>query len=179
MYVFWTITNIFTRFTPPRGKYLPLPNSRGILPTWANFTPRGKCVHMTNFYPKGKFAPRGKLMHINVSSIQSPFNSSICEIEMLFLLTPKQILPFFFFFFLKYEGIKAKFTSLSALFRSYQDDWRVIKKGSVQWSAVQSWAEFWLPGDLNPWPCEPVRNTHLFACWVILHAFLSFVDFFY
>ena len=49
---------IFTRFTP-RGKYLPPPNSRGILPTWANFTPRGKCVHMTNFAPRGKFAPRG------------------------------------------------------------------------------------------------------------------------
>ena len=55
---------IFTRFTP-RAKYLPLPNSRGILPMWANFTPRGKCVYMTNFAPRGKFAPTGKLMHIN------------------------------------------------------------------------------------------------------------------
>ena len=62
--LFEPLQTIFTRFTP-RGKYLPLPNSRGILPTWANFTPRGKCVHMMNFTPRGKFAPRGKLMHIN------------------------------------------------------------------------------------------------------------------
>ena len=67
---FEPLQTIFTRFTP-MGKYLPLPNSRGILPTWANFTPRGKFVHMTNFAPRGKFAtrgkfaPRGKLMHIN------------------------------------------------------------------------------------------------------------------
>ena len=38
---------------------------------WANFTPRGKCIRVMNFaprgkfVPRGKFAPRGKLMHIN------------------------------------------------------------------------------------------------------------------
>ena len=50
---------------------MPQPLSRGILPTWVNFTSSGKCVYMTSLPlgvylpPRGKFAPRGKLMNIN------------------------------------------------------------------------------------------------------------------
>ena len=46
-------------------------------------------------------------------------------------------------------------TFLSTLFKSYWDGGRVIMKGSVQWSAIQSWAEFRLPWDSNPGPLDP------------------------
>ena len=41
------------------------------------------------------------------------------------------------------------FTSLSTLYMSYQDDGRAIMKGSVQYSVVQSRAEFCLQRDSN------------------------------
>ena len=44
------------------------------------------------------------------------------------------------------------FTSLSTLFKSYRDNGSVIMKGSMQWSANQSWAEFHLQCDSNPGP---------------------------
>ena len=36
------------------------------------------------------------------------------------------------------------FTSRPTLFKSYQDNGRMIMKGSVPWNTVQSWAEFLL-----------------------------------
>ena len=41
------------------------------------------------------------------------------------------------------------FTPLSTLFKSYWDDRRLIMKGFVQWSIIQSWAEFCVQRDSN------------------------------
>ena len=41
------------------------------------------------------------------------------------------------------------FMSLSTLSMSHRDNGRLIMKGSVQWSIVQSWAEFHLQQDSN------------------------------
>ena len=46
-------------------------------------------------------------------------------------------------------------TSLSTLSKSNKDDGRVIIKGSVQWSAVQSRVEFHLQWDSNQGPHDP------------------------
>ena len=59
------------------------------------------------------------------------------------------------------------FTSLSTLFKSYQDDTRTIMKGSVQWSPVQSWAEFCLQPDANPGPSDP--KSGVLTTWASEH----------
>ena len=74
-----------TKYTP-RGiipleaNILPLPLSKGILPTWANFTPTGQMRLHDEFTPRGKFAPRGKLMHINgvLQCCRSILRTSYC-----------------------------------------------------------------------------------------------------
>ena len=38
--------------------------------------------------------------------------------------------------------VTCEFTSFSTVFRSYQDDERLIMKGCVQWSPVYGWVEF-------------------------------------
>ena len=67
------------------------------------------------------------------------------------------------------------FTSLSTLFKSYQDDRRVIMKGPVQWNAIQSWAEFCHQGDSNPRPSNSKLGVFLCAQkWTEVHIQLNF-----
>ena len=47
------------------------------------------------------------------------------------------------------------FTTLSTLLKLYWEVKRVIMKGSVQWSAVESWAEFRLKQDANSGHRDP------------------------
>ena len=63
------------------------------------------------------------------------------------------------------------FTSLSTLFKSYRDDGRVIMKGSVEWIAIQSWAEFCLLEHRTSW--SEVKNTHHSAIGRLQHSPLS------
>ena len=66
----------------------------------------------------------------------------------------------------KYNMTVWCFTSLSTLFKSYRDDGRVIMKGSVQGSAIQSWAEFRLQWDSNPGLHKSeVRSANQSATW--------------
>ena len=53
------------------------------------------------------------------------------------------------------------FTSLSTLFKLYWDNGRMIMKGSVWWSFVQSWTEFRLQQDSNPGPCDPKSGAFI------------------
>ena len=58
------------------------------------------------------------------------------------------------------------FTSLSTLFKSYQDNGRVIMKGSEQRGFLQSGAEFRLKRDSNPGLHEPkLEALTILAPW--------------
>ena len=61
------------------------------------------------------------------------------------------------------ETIVSCFMSLSTLFKSFRDDGRVIMEGSVQWSTVQRWAEFYpsriKTKNLLIWSQEPTDNS--------------------
>ena len=49
------------------------------------------------------------------------------------------------FYHLLYRGFKwmsCDFTSFSTVFQSYQDDWRLIMKGCVQWNSVNGREDF-------------------------------------